>query len=51
MTSEQLPQDARALQPDHEQNPIKRWAIALRGQTAHEFMRQVHDLQPSRSDR
>ncbi|MBI1877840.1 MAG: hypothetical protein HYR94_06370 [Chloroflexi bacterium] len=37
--------EAPTLQPDPGQNPVKRWEIALQGQTAHEFMRQIHDLQ------
>jgi len=36
--------EAPILQPDSGQKLLKRWEVALQGNTTHEFMRQIHDL-------
>lgn len=38
--------EAPTLQASPGQKPIKRREVALKGQTTHEFMRQIHDLHP-----
>jgi hypothetical protein len=38
--------EAPTLQPDPGQKPIKRWEVPLQGNTAHEFMQQIHALHP-----
>jgi hypothetical protein len=38
--------EAPTLQPESSQKPIKRWEVPLEGNTAHEFMQQIHALHP-----
>jgi hypothetical protein len=38
--------EAPTLQPGPDQKPIKRWEVPLQGSTAHEFMQQIHALDP-----
>lgn len=38
--------EAPTLQPDSHQKPMKRWEKPLEGNTAHEFMQQIHALDP-----
>ncbi len=42
--------EAPTLQPGPNQNPVKRWDIALEGQTAHEFDAQIRALQTHLTD-